>query len=158
MFCSHCGSKLADEVKFCSGCGKPVAPQATNAPPDNKALLVAEGLWGLPLKRGTFVCLKEHLVLRDQGYEFLRMPLVEQAIKSVNSKESSGEYIVNLQDTANDVIPLSEIKQIKIFARAALLRDQLTIFLSNGKKRDVHIPKKGVVEKVLALYPGLATK
>ena len=29
MFCKNCGKELPDSAKFCSGCGTPVAPEAT---------------------------------------------------------------------------------------------------------------------------------
>lgn len=32
MFCTNCGSKLADNIKFCPHCGTPVEPVEANAP------------------------------------------------------------------------------------------------------------------------------
>lgn len=37
MFCKNCGKELPDNVKFCSGCGTPVAPPAPAAAPETPA-------------------------------------------------------------------------------------------------------------------------
>lgn len=43
MFCSHCGKEIADEARFCSSCGTPVAgtqPQTAQEPDTGEPLLV----------------------------------------------------------------------------------------------------------------------
>jgi phage shock protein C len=32
MYCTHCGTQVADTARFCTVCGQPLAPSATSAP------------------------------------------------------------------------------------------------------------------------------
>lgn len=63
MFCHHCGTQVADDVKFCTACGKPLAGQPAPAAPS--------AAWVPPTQAhaaaGRWLGAAWHLVMSDLG-------------------------------------------------------------------------------------------
>lgn len=102
MFCSKCGTKLADDAKFCSGCGKQIGGTSVDTQqvaPANDETEIAHAKIGLAVNPGTFssqdvgtgILTNKRLVLKQATFMGLTIPLANLLVEGKSVFEISYE-------------------------------------------------------------------
>ena len=108
MFCRNCGAQIADHVKFCPACGKPVSSNTSSAQPKQpQQPVMPKGHFKKKLNLGNFIvwagCLAAFISL------FLNLSLIHIC---TTANAAAGEYIFPNSDkeylTDADVSGLSK--------------------------------------------------